>query len=46
MVKEIYKSLNHIGHEMGQDAFGKIEIIKFTNPENPEDKVDDLNYLI
>ena len=39
MVKEVYKSLNHIGPEIGWDAFEKIEIIKFIDPENPENKV-------
>ena len=39
MVKEVYKSLNHICPEIGWDAFEKIEIIKFIDPENPENKV-------
>ena len=39
MVKEVYKSLNHIGPEIGWDAFEKIEIIKFIDPDNPENKI-------
>ena len=38
MLQEVYKSINHIGPKIGWDAFEKIEIIKFIDPNNPENK--------
>ena len=35
MIKEVYKSLNHIGPRIGWDAFEKIDIIKAAAPINP-----------